>query len=182
VTFHPVVGGGSSGFTNPMTTAGDMIDATTGGTAQRLAIGSSGELLAVSSGAPAWETLASAGVYAVAGGTLTGALVPSVSALTDGASIAVNASLGNVFTVTIAGNRTMAAPTNHTAGQTIQFHITQDGTGSRTISWASGASGYNFGAGSAPTLTTTAGDTDIVGFSYDATQGEWCYLGSQLGF
>ena len=42
-------------FTNPMTTAGDMIDAGTGGTPERLPIGSNGQVLTVSAGAPAWE-------------------------------------------------------------------------------------------------------------------------------
>jgi hypothetical protein len=48
--------GGSSGFANPMTTTGDMIDGGAAGAAQRLAIGSSGQVLTVVSGAPAWQT------------------------------------------------------------------------------------------------------------------------------
>lgn len=43
-------------LTNPMTTAGDMIDGGTGGVEQRLAIGTSGQVLTVSAGAPAWQT------------------------------------------------------------------------------------------------------------------------------
>jgi hypothetical protein len=46
----------SGGFINPMTSAGDLIDGGTGGAAQRLGIGSSGQVLTVSGGAPAWET------------------------------------------------------------------------------------------------------------------------------
>jgi hypothetical protein len=46
-----------AGFANPMLTAGDMITATTGGTAQRVAIGTAGQVLTVnSSGAPVWLT------------------------------------------------------------------------------------------------------------------------------
>jgi hypothetical protein len=53
----------TSGFSNPMTTAGDLIDATTGGAAQRLGIGTVGQVLTVSSGtAPAW------GVASLTGG------------------------------------------------------------------------------------------------------------------
>jgi hypothetical protein len=44
----------TSGLTNPMTTAGDMIIATTLGAAIRLGIGSTGDVLTVVSGAPAW--------------------------------------------------------------------------------------------------------------------------------
>ena len=49
-------GSGGSGFANPMTTAGDLIKGGSGGTAQRLAIGSNGQVLTVSGGAPAWAT------------------------------------------------------------------------------------------------------------------------------
>ena len=44
----------SGGFTNPMTTAGDMIVGGSGGNPQRLPIGSNGQVLGVVSGAPGW--------------------------------------------------------------------------------------------------------------------------------
>jgi hypothetical protein len=44
-----------SGFSNPMTTAGDLIDGGSSGTPQRLGIGSTGQVLTVVSGAPAWQ-------------------------------------------------------------------------------------------------------------------------------
>ena len=55
------------------------------------------------------------------------------SKLTDAATIAVDASLGNDFRVTIAGNRTMGNPSNPTDGQKIIFQVTQ-GTGGRSRS------------------------------------------------
>ena len=55
--------------------------------------------------------------------------------LTDAATIAVNAAEGNVFLVTLGGNRTMAAPTNPFMGQRITFLVGQDGTGGRTLAW-----------------------------------------------
>jgi hypothetical protein len=46
----------ASGFTNPMTTAGDLIDGGSGGAAQRLGVGTVGQVLTVSSGTvPAWQ-------------------------------------------------------------------------------------------------------------------------------
>jgi hypothetical protein len=45
----------ASGFSNPMTTLGDIIIAASGGTAQRLAIGSNTTVLTVTDGLPAWE-------------------------------------------------------------------------------------------------------------------------------
>ena len=50
----------SAGMTNPMTTTGDTIYASSGSTPARLAIGSSGQVLTVSGGVPTWAN-ASAG-------------------------------------------------------------------------------------------------------------------------
>lgn len=103
-----------------------------------------------------------AGSSGLAGGDLTGYLAPKVTALTDGSSIPVDTSLGNVFTCTIAGNRTLANPTNLKVGEHVLFVITQDGTGGRTLGFASD---YTWGLiGSAPTIDTTAGHTTILGF------------------
>lgn len=55
--------------------------------------------------------------------------------LTDAATIAVDASKGRAYAVTLAGNRTMGAPTNPRTGQRISFEIIQDGTGGRTLAW-----------------------------------------------
>jgi hypothetical protein len=107
------------------------------------------------------------------------AIVPEVTALTDASTIATNAALGNVFTVTIGASRTMGAPTNPAAGQSIRYHITQGGSGSFTVTWNAA---FDFGTVGAPTLTTTAGKMDIVGFDYDSGLSKWCYLGSSLGF
>ena len=57
-----------------------------------------------------------------------GAVAPAVVALTDAGTIAVDASLGNDFRVTIGGNRTMGTPANPADGQKITFQVTQ-GTG-----------------------------------------------------
>lgn len=108
-----------------------------------------------------------------------GALAPSVVALTDGASIPVNAALGNDFRVTLGGNRTIANPTNPIDGQDITFLLTQDGSGSRIVTWGSA---YSFGTSGAPTLTATGGKTDLVGFKYRAAASSWVCIGSALGF
>ena len=63
------------------------------------------------------------------------------SALTDGATIAVNAALSNNFTVTIAGNRTLSNPSNLVAGQILNFQITQDATGNRTLAFGTNYNG-----------------------------------------
>ena len=65
----------------------------------------------------------------------------------------------NNFSVTLGGNRTLANPSNQTAGQSGVIVITQDGTGSRTLAYGSY---WKFSSGTAPTLTTTASAVDVL--------------------
>jgi len=87
-------------------------------------------------------------------------------ALTDASSVAVDLSLGNNFTLTLAGNRTLAAPSNVTAGQSGVIVVTQDGTGSRTLAYNSV---YKFAGGTAPTLTTTASAVDVLAYYVESS-------------
>ena len=93
--------------------------------------------------------------------TFTAAQRGAISALTDGATITPDFALANNFSVTLGGNRTMANPSNLVAGQSGSIFIVQDGTGSRTLAWGSY---WDFAAGTAPTLTTTAGAVDRVDY------------------
>ena len=90
----------------------------------------------------------------------------SVVSLTDAATIAVDLSLGNNFSVTLAGNRTLGAPTNTTAGQSGVIVVTQDSTGSRTLAYNSI---YKFAGGTAPTLTTTASAVDVLAYYVESS-------------
>ena len=87
-------------------------------------------------------------------------------ALTDAATVAVDLSLGNNFTLTLAGNRTLGAPTNVTAGQSGVIVVTQDSTGSRTLAYNSV---YKFAGGTAPTLTTTASAVDVLAYYVESS-------------
>lgn len=85
----------------------------------------------------------------------------TVSALTDGATITPDFAVANNFSVTLGGNRTLANPSNLTAGQSGTIVITQDGTGSRTLAYGSN---WKFPGGTAPTLTTTASAVDVIAY------------------
>ena len=93
--------------------------------------------------------------------TFTAAQRGTISTLTDGATITPDFATANNFTVTLGGNRTIANPTNLTAGQSGSIFIVQDGTGSRTGAWGSY---WDFAAGAAPTLTTDANAIDRVDY------------------
>ena len=90
----------------------------------------------------------------------------SISALTDGTTITADFALANNFSVTLGGNRTLANPSNLTAGQSGAIFITQDGTGSRTLAFGSH---WDFSAGTAPTLTTTASAVDLLVYTVRST-------------
>lgn len=71
----------------------------------------------------------------------------------------LDCALGDVHRITMpAGNITIAL-SNITNGQSIQIAITQDGTGSRTVTWFTT---IRWAGGSAPTLTTTASKRDVI--------------------
>lgn len=195
----------SSGMTNPMTTAGDLIYENATPAAARLAAGSNNQILTVVSGVPAWQSLdgtagdiaapgtqaagsvgkaADAGHVHPAKFTAAGYIAPAVVALTDAATITVDASQGNDQRVTLGGNRTMGSPSNAVDGQHLVFHVTQDGTGSRTLAWTTGSSGnYEFSASlAAPTLSTAASAVDVIGFIYNTAKARWLCVGYVLGF
>jgi hypothetical protein len=108
--------------------------------------------------------------------TFGGQVEFTVETLTDAASIAWDASLGNMAQVTLGGNRTLANPTNMKAG-TYLLRVTQDGTGSRTLAYGVN---FKFPGGIAPTLSTAAGAIDILTFvSFGGTD---LYLAEQKAF
>lgn len=85
--------------------------------------------------------------------------------LVDGATINWDVSQGMIATVSLAGNRTLANPTNLKVG-TLMLIVNQDGTGGRTLSFGSA---YKWPAATAPVLTTTAAAKDIISFYCDGT-------------
>ena len=90
----------------------------------------------------------------------------NATGLTDGATIAWDASINQVCSVTITDNRTMAAPTNQVDGAFYHLTVIQDGTGSRTLTWNAV---FKFPSDTAPTLTTTASEQDELTFRSNGT-------------
>ena len=84
-----------------------------------------------------------------------------ITALTSAATVTPDMADSNHFSCTMAHNITFANPSNLTAGQTGSIFLTQDGTGSRTASWGSY---WDWAAGTAPTLTTTAAAVDRIDY------------------
>jgi hypothetical protein len=111
--------------------------------------------------------------------TFSGAQRGQITTLTDGATITPDFAANCNFTVTIAGNRSIANPTNVIAGQSGSIFIVQDATGSRTLSWGSNFDWAN--GGTAPTLSTAANAVDRVDYIVrSATQIHVVFTGNYV--
>jgi hypothetical protein len=103
--------------------------------------------------------------------SFTAAQRGAITALTDGATITPDFAVANNFSVTLGGNRTLANPSNLTAGQSGSIFIAQDGTGSRTLAYGSQ---YDFIGGTAPTLSTAASSVDRIDYIVRTTGSIHC--------
>lgn len=96
-----------------------------------------------------------------------GSVAASASALkavtvTDAATITLDCGQGDLHSVTLGGNRTIAGVTGSTDGQAILLRIVQDATGSRTVTWGAP---FHFGTTyPQPTLSTGPGKIDYLEF------------------
>ena len=127
----------------------------------------------------------------IANVNITGGTIDGVSAITDVGTISVeggaytkvesassssgtltlDCDTSNVFTVTLTENVSSFVLNNIGSGQTVNVLLTQDGTGSRTMSWPAS---FKWPSGSAPSLSTGAGEVDLltatrIGSSWYAT-------------
>lgn len=93
------------------------------------------------------------------------ALLSTPVTLTDGATITPDLATGRVFSVTLAGNRTLANPSNQVAGQSGRILVKQDATGSRTLGYGTA---WKF-AGGTPTLSTAANAVDMIVYDVQAS-------------
>jgi hypothetical protein len=104
-----------------------------------------------------------------------------VSALTDGATPALDASLGSIFTLSAEGNRTIAAPTNESDGKKIIIVHHASG-GARTLSLTTGAGGFLFGADLTEIGETESGKRDLIGAVYNLALDRWLVVAVVKGF
>jgi hypothetical protein len=82
-------------------------------------------------------------------------------ALADAATITPNLGAGVNFTVTLAGNRTLANPTNALPGMSGVIEIVQDGTGNRALAFGSA---WKPRDRIAPSLSTSAGAINLLSY------------------
>jgi hypothetical protein len=97
--------------------------------------------------------------------TFTAAIRGAYVTLVDSSTISIDLSLGNNFEVTLAGNRTLGAPSNVVAGQSGVIRVIQDGSGSRTLAYNAV---FKFPGGTAPVLSTAADAVDLLAYHVES--------------
>jgi hypothetical protein len=106
-------------------------------------------------------------------------------ALTDGATVPLNAMLGTVFRLTALGNRTILAPTGlPTSALTQKIIIAHAASGgSRSLTLTTGSSNsFRFGT-TIPNLTATlSGTTDYIGCVWNGGANRWDVVSYSKGF
>lgn len=98
-------------------------------------------------------------------GTFTKAQVSALQTETFAASFAPDFSKSNTYEMVLTGNMTLENPTNAVAGGVYNIILTQDGTGSRTLTIA--GSGYK--TNQTITLSTAAGKRDVLTLVYKSS-------------
>ena len=94
-------------------------------------------------------------------GYLSGALQTVAG---SGGTVNISYGAGNIADITLTASTTFTF-SNHVVGTYI-LKLTQGGTGSYTVTWPASV---KWSGGTAPTLTTTVGKTDIVTLFHDGT-------------
>jgi hypothetical protein len=126
-------------------------------------------LMATSSTAATWQVVGAGSIYSNTVNVFTKNQSVLPVALTAGATVNVDASLSNNFTLTPDQNFTLAEPTNATDGMVCNFVFTQPAT-PRTITFASA---YQFAGGTEPTLTASANAVDFMSAYYNGATSKW---------
>ena len=97
--------------------------------------------------------------------TFNAAAVGEVTALTDAATVAVDLSLSNNFSLLttsgVGNTRQLGQPTNQAVGQSGSIIVTQDGTGSRLLTYHGD---WKFVSGTPPVLSTAANAVDRIDY------------------
>ena len=152
----------TTGMTNPMTTTGDTIYSSSGSTPARLGIGTTGQVLTVSSGVPAWATPAS-GAPASATATVATSQQTTSSTFTDLATSgpAVTLTTGTKALVIVSS---LLKNTSNSYASAMSYAV----TGASSVSASETNSLYNvvgsgsFRASAASIVTLTAGSNTFT--------------------
>lgn len=114
--------------------------------------------------------------------TFPARIAPKVVTLTDGSSVALDSSAGNLYRWPLGGSsHTLSAPSNPEDGDTLVLRIIYSGAYTPLFDVA-----YLWGASGQPAWSAASGQIDEAGFAYSADaasgSGAWICRGSELGY
>ncbi len=102
------------------------------------------------------------GVFTHNSATYAKAQLGRVESVTvGGANVTIDFANANIFNLTLGASTRLGRPANVAVGQAGTIFVTQDGSGSRTLSYSTV---WDFIGGTAPTLTTTAAGVDRIDY------------------
>jgi hypothetical protein len=107
-----------------------------------------------------------------------GAQTPVVNIGNSSTAFTINCNSSNVFRVLMNGNVATLTISNPNDGQTVVLRLTQDGTGTRTMTWPAAVKWPNAIAG---ILSTAINSVDILTMTYFADTTFW-YASLAKGF
>ncbi len=170
-TALPVANGGTGQVTaaaafnalSPITTTGDMIYSPSGATSQRLAVGSTGNVLTVSGGVPTWAPPATSGTVTSVAMTVPTFLSIGGSPITSSGTLAVTLS-GTALPIANGGTGVTSVTTSPTASAFSAWDA------SKNLSANNFLEGYTTTATAAGTTTLTVTSTQIQYFTGSTTQ------------
>jgi hypothetical protein len=144
-----------TGFTNPMTTAGDIIYENATPAPARLGIGTTGQVLTVVSGLPSWSTLPTGGtvtsvslsapsIFTVSGSPVTTSGTLALSYSGTALPVANGGTGVTSFTIdqVLLGGATTTGPLAQVPGGTLGYVLTSNGTTAAPTWQANAASSY----------------------------------------
>jgi hypothetical protein len=147
------------GMTNPLTTTGDIIYSSSGTTAARRAIGSTGDVLTVSGGVPAWVA-----PTITAQGTWTPTIAGLANVASSNGPTGIYSRQGNVVTFSIWVLITPTAGSTNTSF-TATLPIASDLVNATdVIGNATGTQNVTYGAG----FVTAAPSTDVINIQFSS--------------
>ena len=120
-----------------------------------------------------WSIGTAGGMYCGANAAM---IINALGSVTTTQTLALNTY--NNFSMTLGANITLANPTGLVAGQSGIIYLTQDGTGSRTVSYGTY---WKFPNGVAPVLTTTASAVDAIIYTVRSTTSITCNYALNIG-
>lgn len=133
----------------------------------------SGKFLGFNTGVAKWQDMSLTGTAALATGGGQETVVTANSTTTT----TLNLTNGNVFSITLIGNTTLAlsGATNGKACA-VSLYLTQDGTGNRTVAFPASV---KWAGGAAPSISTGANSVSILVF--ETLNGGTTWFGSLVG-